>query len=665
VAPVIGGLACEDIQAALRAPHLAQPAVITEACAASVQAGAAVIMTLNQQVKAMEVKVSGLFRRHPDAGIYLSQPGIGDITGARILGEFGDAPGRYATTKARKNYAGTSPLTIESGKKRTVHARYIRNRHLIDALHTQAFTASPGSPRLLRRTASPRYRPRRRTAPRRPAAWPASCTGVSRTAAPTTKPPHGPTEPGSHRPHDHNLTRVIPKLSGHSHRQTATSACSRPGTLSPGLIGPDLTTKAMGCLTSAVTESAGAEADEARLGVAFERRGECGSRWGAARDRAVVPDHGGHRGVVGDPGDAGDDGRGARVQQCRDDAERLVAGPDVGQPQIAGGQHDHVRYLGQPLQVIAEQRPSVQVQGGEQRVLGLMMAVRGDVHYSRRVQRGQGRGGCRVRAGEDAGAGAERGDRRYLRLAAGVAGSGNEQVGTCGPGQPGSRWLAVRSRCLAACHAVADGATVTGRPVQPGSTAHGTVVRMPVGTTTRSRSPTSASSGVSTAAATAAGVLPRRCAHGRGELAWQRAARLDVEVGAQPQHGLRHGGVPAHRPQPRRVTDDDKRPERGAVPQVDHERRARQLVADRADGGGRGGWDITPPRGSPRLLADGALEGLDPGGQAMGRLVRQLPGAQRVPGLPQFLQRRRGGGVVRRPNRRQQQGLGPGAFRPP
>jgi hypothetical protein len=137
-----------DIQAALRTPHLAQPAVIAEAYAASVQAGAAVITALNAQVKIMEAKVSELFRRLPDAGIYLSQPGIGDITGARILGEFGDAPGRYASAKARKNYAGTSPLTIQSGKKKTVHARYIRNRHLIDALHAQAFsslTASPGA----------------------------------------------------------------------------------------------------------------------------------------------------------------------------------------------------------------------------------------------------------------------------------------------------------------------------------------------------------------------------------------------------------------------------------------------------------------------------------------------------------------------------------------
>jgi Transposase/Transposase IS116/IS110/IS902 family len=137
-----------DIQAALRAPHLSQPAVIAGAYAAPVQAGAAVIAALNEQCKVMEAKVSELFRRHPDAGVYLSQPGIGDITGARILGEFGDAPGRYASAKARKNYAGTSPLTIASGKKKTVHARYIRNRHLIDALHAQALsalTASPGA----------------------------------------------------------------------------------------------------------------------------------------------------------------------------------------------------------------------------------------------------------------------------------------------------------------------------------------------------------------------------------------------------------------------------------------------------------------------------------------------------------------------------------------
>jgi hypothetical protein len=135
-----------DIQAALRAEHLGQPPVITGAYAAATQAQAAVIAVLNAQITIMEARVSELFRRHPDAGIYLSQPGIGDITGARILGEFGDAPGRYASGKARRNYAGTSPLTSESGKKKTVHARWIRNKRLIDAIRAQAFAALRGSP---------------------------------------------------------------------------------------------------------------------------------------------------------------------------------------------------------------------------------------------------------------------------------------------------------------------------------------------------------------------------------------------------------------------------------------------------------------------------------------------------------------------------------------
>lgn len=62
-----------DIRAALRTAHLAQPAVVTEAYAASVRASAAVVRALNEQVKAMEARVSGLFRRHPDARIYLSR----------------------------------------------------------------------------------------------------------------------------------------------------------------------------------------------------------------------------------------------------------------------------------------------------------------------------------------------------------------------------------------------------------------------------------------------------------------------------------------------------------------------------------------------------------------------------------------------------------------
>ena len=63
-----------------------------------------------------------------------------------MLGEFGDDPNRYTTAKSRKNYAGTSPLTVASGKKRAVLARRVRNRRLYDAIDQWALGAINNSP---------------------------------------------------------------------------------------------------------------------------------------------------------------------------------------------------------------------------------------------------------------------------------------------------------------------------------------------------------------------------------------------------------------------------------------------------------------------------------------------------------------------------------------
>jgi transposase len=136
----------QAVKDALRGPQLAQPAAVTAAYAAAVQAAAAVLITLNEQISRLEAQVEAHFLQHPDAEIYLSQPGIGTVNGARVLAEFGDAPGRYATAKARKNYAGSSPITRASGRSRAVLARFVRNDRLADALHSQAFSALTSSP---------------------------------------------------------------------------------------------------------------------------------------------------------------------------------------------------------------------------------------------------------------------------------------------------------------------------------------------------------------------------------------------------------------------------------------------------------------------------------------------------------------------------------------
>jgi hypothetical protein len=136
----------EQIQAALRTTQLQAPAVISEAMGATVAAVVAVVAEMNTQISRLEEELSSGFEQHPDAWIIRSLPGLGTILGARVLGEFGDDPNRYANPKCRKNYGGTSPITKASGTKQIVLARHARNRRLADAIYLWAFAALSVSP---------------------------------------------------------------------------------------------------------------------------------------------------------------------------------------------------------------------------------------------------------------------------------------------------------------------------------------------------------------------------------------------------------------------------------------------------------------------------------------------------------------------------------------
>jgi transposase len=136
----------EQIQTALRTPQLEQPPLIADAFGATTTAYVTLLATSVAQVRSLEGQLEQSFGQHPAAEIVLSQPGLGTILGARVLAEFGDDPHRYASPKARKNYAGTAPITRASGTRRVVLARVATNKRLRDALHLQAFAALNTSP---------------------------------------------------------------------------------------------------------------------------------------------------------------------------------------------------------------------------------------------------------------------------------------------------------------------------------------------------------------------------------------------------------------------------------------------------------------------------------------------------------------------------------------
>ncbi len=136
----------EEIRTALRTSQLEAPAVLSRAYGEVVRSTVRIVAEMTAQIEVLASELEARFEEHPDAEILRSLPGLGLVLGARVLAEFGDDPTRYADPKARKNYAGTSPITKASGRSRVALARFARNRRLADALDMWAFCSLASSP---------------------------------------------------------------------------------------------------------------------------------------------------------------------------------------------------------------------------------------------------------------------------------------------------------------------------------------------------------------------------------------------------------------------------------------------------------------------------------------------------------------------------------------
>ncbi|ALG85155.1 transposase [Gordonia phthalatica] len=134
------------IQQILRSSQLEVAPEIVQAYAINVAATVRTIVRVNDQITELEEQVGAHFSEHPDAEIYLSQPGVGLVVGARLCGEYGDDRTRFRSAKARRNFSQTSPITIQSGKSKIVCARAAGNDWLLDATFRQANAAILNDP---------------------------------------------------------------------------------------------------------------------------------------------------------------------------------------------------------------------------------------------------------------------------------------------------------------------------------------------------------------------------------------------------------------------------------------------------------------------------------------------------------------------------------------
>src|SRR5207249_2803886 len=132
----------------LRAPQMRQLPLVEDAMG---RQALALLRQLDAACAAaddLEQAVIESFNQHPDAGIITSFPGLGPLTGARVLAETGDDRSRFADAKGLKAYAGAAPITRASGKTTAVLHRRVKNQRLAATGYIRAFaalTASPGA----------------------------------------------------------------------------------------------------------------------------------------------------------------------------------------------------------------------------------------------------------------------------------------------------------------------------------------------------------------------------------------------------------------------------------------------------------------------------------------------------------------------------------------
>jgi transposase len=111
------------ILAQLQQPYPQAAAGVIEACYPEAQSLAGMLLEMLSAREKMLKALAQLFKQHPDHEIYASLPGTGAILQPALLAKFGDDRARFPSADCVQALAGTSPVTIRSGKRSRVQFR--------------------------------------------------------------------------------------------------------------------------------------------------------------------------------------------------------------------------------------------------------------------------------------------------------------------------------------------------------------------------------------------------------------------------------------------------------------------------------------------------------------------------------------------------------------
>lgn len=101
------------------------------------------LRVLETQLTAYRRRIEALFDQHPDRDLFGSLPGAGEKLAPRLLGECGTDRERFGDAQSLQCYAGTAPVSFQSGQMHKVRFRRACNKCLRATVHLWANLSRP------------------------------------------------------------------------------------------------------------------------------------------------------------------------------------------------------------------------------------------------------------------------------------------------------------------------------------------------------------------------------------------------------------------------------------------------------------------------------------------------------------------------------------------
>lgn len=97
------------------------------------------LRTLQASLQEYRARIEKLYGDHPDSSLFDSLPGAGPKLAPRLLSHFGADRSRFDSADALEQLSGTSPVTLQSGRSKTVTMRRQCQKAFRNTLHLWAF----------------------------------------------------------------------------------------------------------------------------------------------------------------------------------------------------------------------------------------------------------------------------------------------------------------------------------------------------------------------------------------------------------------------------------------------------------------------------------------------------------------------------------------------